>query len=79
MTNITGENIRQANTWGAAMALSETIGAKLTTISATMEDIHYDPEVCDQKALEDLTELLGLIATAEDIAHDLTQRLGLGN
>lgn len=61
-----------------AMDLTETIGAKITTISGTLEDIHYDPEVCDKKALEDLTELLGLIAHAEDIAYALTERLGLG-
>lgn len=61
-----------------AMELTETIGAKITTISDTLEDIHYDPEVCDTKAIEDLTELLGLIAHAEDIAYALTERLGLG-
>lgn len=61
-----------------ALELTETIGAKITTISDTLEDIHYDPEVCDTKALEDLTELLGLIAHAEDIAYALTERLVLG-
>ena len=62
----------------ATLGITETIGAKLTTISDTIEDIHYDPEVCDQKALEDLTELLCFVTMAEDIAYDLTLRLGLG-
>ena len=66
------------NTKQKAMELTETIGAKTTTISETLEDIHYDPEVCDMQAIEDLKELLGLMAHAEDIAYALTKRLGLG-
>lgn len=61
-----------------AMELTETIGAKITTISDTLEDIHYDPEVCWERDIDDLKELLGLIAHAEDIAYALTERLGLG-
>ena len=61
-----------------ALELTETIGAKITTISGTLEDIHYDPEVCWERDIDDLKELLGLIATAEAIAYDLTERLGLG-